>query len=102
MATDRLPESVHTLYAELLDQLIRAEAELPIGPLRTGSFVSKLVKGHRYWYLQRVERGQRRQQYIGAESDNLLAWMRSVDDQRQQAAIDSQRRGPISHILRHR
>lgn len=45
----RLPESVHTLYAEILDQLRAADAELGISG--SGSFVSKQIKGRTYWYL---------------------------------------------------
>jgi len=46
MPIERLPETVQTLYAELLDQSIRAQAELSQQQLPAqGSFVSKLVKG---------------------------------------------------------
>jgi hypothetical protein len=53
VAFQRLPESVQTLYAELLDQVIQAEAAALAAP--QGSFVSKTIKGKTYWYLQRME-----------------------------------------------
>ena len=59
MTISRLPESVVTLYAELLDQTIQAEAERVARSLPpSGSFQSKTVKGHAYWYLQRVVAGR--------------------------------------------
>lgn len=54
MPFQRLPESVQTLYAELLDQAIHAEAEAAVLGAPQGSFVSKTIKGGTYWYLQRM------------------------------------------------
>jgi hypothetical protein len=99
MPFQRLPETVHTLYAELLDQVIRAEAELPPDLPRQGSFVSKLVKGRRYWYLQRVEGDRRRQHYLGPESEQLLGWMREVGEQRRRSAPDAARRAELVEML---
>lgn len=66
----RVPETVHVLYAELVDQLTASENEihLPVA----GSFVSKVVNGGRYWYLQRNQDGARTQTYLGAETPELL------------------------------
>ena len=55
MPFQRLPESVQTLYAELLEQTIQAEAEAALLSAPQGTFVSKTVKGGTYWYLQRTE-----------------------------------------------
>jgi hypothetical protein len=95
----RLPETVHTLYAELFDQVIRAGAELPPGVPGQGSFVSKLIKGRSYWYLQRLEGDRRKQHYLGPESDQLLAWMRDVAAQRERTAPDAARRAELVHML---
>src|SRR4051812_18703704 len=84
MTPDRLPESVHTLYAELLDQAVQAEAEIPLGMPLQGSFVSKTIKGRRYWYLQRLEGERKRQHYLGADSESLTKWMREVAERRQE------------------
>ena len=55
MAIQRLPESHLTLYAELLDQMIPAEAEAVVEGMLSGSFTSKKIKGNTYWYLQRSD-----------------------------------------------
>ena len=55
MPVQRLPDTVHTLYAELHDRAVAAEAESLAQRLPPpGSFVSKRVKGNTYWYLQRT------------------------------------------------
>ncbi|HSU81106.1 MAG TPA: hypothetical protein VLR69_01750, partial [Thermoanaerobaculia bacterium] len=82
VAFQRLPESVQTLYAELLDQVIQAEAEAAALAAPQGSFVSKSVKGKTYWYLQRVEGNRKRQQYLGRESPSLLAWIEGAREAR--------------------
>ena len=71
MAFDRLPESVQTLYAELLDQLRAADAEAAVLGLK-GTFVSKTIRGRTYWYLQRSEGESKKQIYLGAETPALL------------------------------
>jgi hypothetical protein len=78
MPFQRLPESVQTLYAELLEQTIQAEAEAAAVGAGKGTFVAKNVKGATYWYLQRTEGDRKRQQYLGRESPALLAWMEDV------------------------
>jgi hypothetical protein len=99
VTVERLPESTQTLYAELLDQLIAAEAErVPLVPQR-GSFVSKVVRGRRYWYWQRLEGDRKRQHYLGPESEQLLAWMRAVDEHRERTAPDGARRAQLVEML---
>jgi len=71
----RLPESHLTLYSELLDQMIPAEAEAVAEGSLSGSFTSKKIKGHTYWYLQRSEGSKLRQIYLGPESPELKRWM---------------------------
>ncbi|MEA2601377.1 MAG: hypothetical protein QOF89_2369 [Acidobacteriota bacterium] len=95
MPFQRLPESVQTLYAELLEQTIQAEAETALLKAPQGTFVSKAIKGGTYWYLQRTEGDRRRQHYLGRESPSLLAWIeqvreaRSGDDETQRANLSS-------------
>lgn len=65
----RLPESTQHLYAELLQKV----AASPLVGLSGGTFVSKVVKGSRYWYYQASTAKGQVQRYIGRESDALLA-----------------------------
>jgi len=94
----RLPEAVHTLYAELLDQLRAADADTAVSGAR-GSFVSKRIRGRTYWYLQQSDAGQKRQTYIGAESPELLARMRESTERRALAAEDERRRRDLVAML---
>jgi len=97
---DRLPESVHTLYAELLEQALQAEAEAVAARLPApGSFVSKEVRGGRYWYLQRSEGGRRRQYYLGRDTPALRRWMDRVAERRREQAPDAARRAEIVAML---
>jgi hypothetical protein len=70
MAYVRLAESVHTLYAELLDQLRAADTEAILGGAR-GSFVSKEIRGRTYWYVQKSDGSTKRQIYLGRDSPAL-------------------------------
>jgi hypothetical protein len=96
---ERLPESVQTLYAELLDQAIQAEAEAAATKAPQGSFVSKNVKGATYWYMQRKEGDRKRQQYLGRESPSLLAWIEGVRETRARFAADEDQRARINSML---
>jgi hypothetical protein len=96
---ERLPESVQTLYAELLDQAIHAEAEAAVTEAPQGSFVSKTIKGGTYWYLQRKEGDRKRQQYLGRESPSLLAWIEGVREARARIAADEDQRARINSML---
>lgn len=94
MPFSRLSESVQTLYAELLDQLRIADAELAVGG-RSGSFVSKSIRGRRYWYLQRSEGATKRQIYLGVESPEILAQVES----RGAARLDERHRRELVSML---
>lgn len=99
MPFQRLPESVQTLYAELLEQTIHAEAEAAILGAPQGSFVSKTIKGGTYWYLQRMEGDRKRQVYLGKESPSLLAWMEEVRQARARSAADEAQRTRLGSML---
>jgi len=100
MPIDRLPETIQAVYAELLDQTILAEAERVARHLPApGTFVSKEIKGGRYWYLQRVEAGRKRQYYLGPESDALARWMSEVVAHRQTSVADERRRSELVGML---
>lgn len=98
MAYERLPETTQTLYAELLEQVIHAEAEAVVGA-SLGTFVSKQIKGGTYWYFQRQEGDRKRQHYLGRESDALLAWIEEVRHARERSAADEAQRARLTSML---
>ncbi|MBN1142507.1 MAG: nucleotidyltransferase domain-containing protein [Deltaproteobacteria bacterium] len=70
-----IPLVTQTLYAELVDQLVLWETQRSIGSL-SGGFVSKEVKGKKYYYFQHfLPGGERTQTYVGQagpEMDSLV------------------------------
>lgn len=99
MPLQRLPESVQTLYAELLEQTIHAEAEAAVLGVSQGSFVSKTIKGGTYWYLQRMEGDRKRQIYLGKESPSLVSWIEEVRQARARSATDEAQRARLCSML---
>jgi len=100
MQFTRLPEATQTLYAELLDQVIQAEAEAVARRLPPkGSFVSKKIKGQVYWYLQRLEAGRKAQYYLGVDSPQLQHWMKSSTAAREERRGDDLRRAELVAML---
>jgi hypothetical protein len=82
---------MQTTYAELLDRC-RATAFHEAFP-QDGSFVSKIVKGKRYWYFQQPSRTGREQKYVGPETPELLNQISKHkqvrDDEREHRALVS-------------
>jgi len=79
----RLSLATQTAYARLLDQLLTAEIDgLPAG----ASLVSKLIGGHRYWYLQRTQDGKKRQTYLGRQTPELEVMVETRRRTREDAA----------------
>ena len=99
MPYDRVPETTQTLYAELLELAIHAAAEEAAIGAPPGTFVSKVIKGRTYWYLQRQEGERKRQLYLGPESDELQGWMRKVKEARSAAKVDQKTRSRICSML---
>jgi len=101
MAFERLSESIRTLYAELLEQTIHAEAEAAaLGVPSAGSFVKKEVKGRTYFYLQVSEGEHRRQHYLGPDSPALREWMDRVREARETTAQDEAGRAQLCKMLK--
>lgn len=97
MTPARLPDAALALYSELLDLLraySRAGWDLPVG-----TFVSKSIKGRRYWYLQTTGAGVRAQRYLGAESPELLASIEEVERRRAELEPDRVRAQEIHDML---
>lgn len=63
----RLPDNCATLYADLMQEVAL------YAPATQGAFVSKTIKGSRYWYHQTDSAAGRKQIYLGQKSDALLA-----------------------------
>jgi hypothetical protein len=83
MKVERLSIPVHTQYAELLQQLVAAEARGVTGS-RTGSLVTKELRGRRYWYLQVREAAKQRQVYLGPDGDGTRAIVERFERMREQ------------------
>lgn len=98
MPFTRLPESVQSLYAELLDQLQVADAEDAVGGA-SGSFVSKRIRGRTYWYLQKSEGATKRQIYLGVESPALLERIQAAGELRNERLSDARRRHELVTML---
>ena len=88
MTVRRLPESHLTLYSELLDQMIPADAAAVAEGALCGSFTSKKIKGNTYWYLQRSEGSTVRQIYLGLDSPALQRWMKRVQQSQRVSKAD--------------
>lgn len=99
MGYKRLPESQLTLYSELLDQAIQAAASEAASGILTGSYISKQIKGHTYWYLQKSQGTKKHQIYLGPESPSLIEWIEQAKSST--ADIDAERRNltRISRML---
>ena len=80
---NRIPLVTQTLYAELVEQLIIAEAHRSIGSL-SGCFTVKPVKGKEYCYFQSSEPGGvARQIYIGPRSPVIDSFIENYISDRQ-------------------
>ncbi len=99
MAFERLPDTVQTLYAELLDQSIAAEGEARAGAMQRGSFVSKTIGRATYWYMQQTAGAEKRQIYLGRESPELLQFMHEAGDLRKTLRMDEARRRELVNML---
>lgn len=67
--TAELTLTAQTAYAQLLEIAVASLHERTLADL-PGSFVSKTVKGHKYWYYQYTEpSGKLRQAFVGPDND---------------------------------
>jgi hypothetical protein len=95
---DRLPETVATLYAELLDQCLRSDVEARVAA-GGGSFVSKQIRGNTYWYFQQTNGAAKRQKYLGRETPELLKTMSDASAARSERNSDADRRRELVRML---
>ena len=75
----KLPLTVTTLYAELLDLSENDEA---LG-YTTGHYTKKKIKGKTYWYLQYTIGKEQIQKYVGPETPELLEEINTRKQQNQ-------------------
>src|SRR4051794_34239153 len=95
MPPKKLPLTVQTLYAELLE---RAGAEAFEATFAgEGSFVPKTIKGRKYWYFSEPHAGGRRQRYVGPETAELLA---RIATHRKERGEVKDRRQLVSTLVR--
>ena len=95
MPPKKLPLTVQTLYAELLE---RAGAEAFESTFAgEGSFVPKTIKGRKYWYFSEAHEDGRRQRYVGPETAELLARIAAHRKERGEA---KDRRQLVSTLVR--
>lgn len=88
---EELPSTAQTAYAQLLDAALTAEHVRTVADL-SGSFASKTVKGHKYWYYQYTEpSGNLRQIFIGPDDTAV----RSLLEAKEQPAV-SQGLAPLA------
>jgi len=87
--------ALQTTYAELLEQcsLDAFNESFP----EDGTFVSKEMKGKRYWYFQLPASEGQRQRYVGPETPQLLEHIRQ---HRQARAGERTRRSLVSTLVR--
>lgn len=66
---EELTSVAQTAYAQLLDVALTTEHMRTVADL-SGSFASKTIKGHKYWYYQYSEpSGKLRQIFVGPDND---------------------------------
>jgi hypothetical protein len=84
-----------TIYAELLERSANAAFDETFAA--EGAFTVKTIKGRRYWYFQVGVGGARKQQYVGAETPELLQRIASHRGARNDAR---ERRALVSTLTR--
>jgi hypothetical protein len=86
---------MQTTYAELLQ---RCEAAAFRDTFQEdGSFISKTIKGKRYWYFQQSSEGGRAQKYVGPETPELLE---RISQHKQARDDERERRALVSTLVR--
>jgi hypothetical protein len=89
------PLLIQTTYAELLDRC-RATAFHEDFP-ENGTFVSKTIKGKKYWYFQQSSEAGRGQKYVGPETPELLE---QISQHKQIRDDERERRALVSTLIR--
>ena len=93
MEIDRLPASIATLYAELLELSLLHERVVGIEGQLPGGVVGKSIRGRRYLYWQVRKGDQVVQRYLGPDSEELRRTLdgmakRRIESTEQRATTD--------------
>jgi hypothetical protein len=86
---------MQTIYAELLERC--ASAAFGESFPGNGAFVSKTIKGRRYWYFQLPSNKGRTQRYVGPETPELLERIAHHKDRKDD---ERERRALVSTLVR--
>lgn len=74
-----LNSTAQAAYAQLMDAALTTEHMRTVADL-SGSFSSKTIKGHKYWYFQYTEpSGKLRQIYVGPDNDAVKSLIELKD-----------------------
>ncbi len=92
---DYLSESTRLLYTQLLSQCLHGAA--PSG--RGLSFVKKNIKNSTHWYLQVTTGSQKKQHYLGPESDAMQALIQQEKARWKEAGPDRKTREKLVAML---
>lgn len=86
---------MQTTYAELVQRCAAAafQHDFP----EDGTFISKTIKGKRYWYFQQPSSKDRAQKYVGPETQELLE---RISNHKQAREDERERRALISTLVR--
>ena len=86
---------MQTTYAELV-QRCAATAFSDAFP-DDGAFISKVIKGKRYWYFQQSSNDGRAQKYVGPETAELLE---QISNHKRARNDERERRALVSFVVR--
>jgi hypothetical protein len=89
MSLDRLPETVTTLYAELLERALLLERAAAVDAKVPGGLVAKEIRGRRYLYWQVRTGGRSTQRYLGPDSAELRESLERFSQRRRDAIDDA-------------
>jgi hypothetical protein len=86
---------MQAVYAELLERC--AAMAFNDSLIESGTFISKVISGRRYWYVQNSSDAGRTQKYVGPETPELLEKIARHKDVRDD---ERERRALVSTLLR--
>jgi hypothetical protein len=90
----RLPETTHLIYTELLQALLHAAH-----PRRGISFHKKVVKGQSHWYLEYVIGSHKKAYYLGPDAPALRAQLEAARARWHEDAEDAGTRARLVAML---
>ena len=99
MNIERLPETVATLYAELLEQALVLERAAGVEASVPGGLVAKEIRGRRYLYWQVRKGGRVTQRYLGPDSADLRSSLEQLAERRRDAAEEAESLDRLAAML---